>query len=208
MLPQVYAVNHEAINGHVMSLASLLPLCDTPEKISLLSLLSPIARNRPSLLEASLPQLADCLAVPLAVPATLQLLAEMASYKPSLLADYAPRIKEAAESTPSVVCLAAQVMARLGHLSPDRGQEALDLICQQIAKSENHNIPSLIREVSALCATHPDLLTDRLVHKLEPYVEAAPSVAKTLFQQMKVCFTVRSALVSLVSLTISLKIII
>ena len=128
VLPQVYAVNQEAIHGHVMALASLLPLCDTPEKISLLTLLSPIARNRPSLLEASLPQLSDCLAVSTAVPATLQLMAEMASYKPSLLADYSSRIKEAAESSPSVLCLAAQVMARLGHLSLDRGQAALDFI--------------------------------------------------------------------------------
>ena len=68
-----------------MALASLLPLCDTPEKVSLLSLLGPIARNRPSLLEASLPQLCDCLVAPLAVPATLQLLAEMATYKVQIL---------------------------------------------------------------------------------------------------------------------------
>ena len=168
-----------------MALASLLPLCDTPEKISLLSLLGPIARNRPSLLEASLPQLCDCLAVSSAIPATLQLLAEMAAYKASLLADYTPRIREAAESSPSVVCLAAQVMARIGHLNIDRGQEALDFIVQQITQVENHNIPSLIREVAALCATHPTLLTDRLVHKLESYVETAPSVAKNIYQQMK-----------------------
>ena len=161
-----------------MALASLLPLCDTPEKISLLSLLGPIARNRPSLLEASLPQLCDCLAVSSAIPATLQLLAEMAAYKASLLADYTPRIREAAEAAPSVICLAAQVMARIG-------QEALDFIIKQITQVENHNIPSLIREVAALCATHPTLLTDRLVHKLESYVEAAPSVAKNIYQQMK-----------------------
>ena len=185
VLPQVYAVNQEAIHGHVMALASLLPLCDTPEKISLLSLLGPIARNRPSLLEASLPQLCDCLVAPLAVPATLQLLAEMATYKASLLNDYVPRIREAAEDNPSVVCLAAQVLTRLGHLNVERGQEALDFIVYQITKAENHNIPSLIREVAALCNTHPVLLNDRLIHKLESYVEGAPSVAKTIYLQMK-----------------------
>lgn len=168
-----------------MALASLLPLCDTPEKISLLSLLGPIARNRPSLLEASLPQLCDCLVAPLAVPATLQLLAEMATYKASLLNDYVPRIREAAEDNPSVVCLAAQVLTRLGHLNVERGQEALDFIVYQITKAENHNIPSLIREVAALCNTHPVLLNDRLIHKLESYVEGAPSVAKTIYLQMK-----------------------
>jgi len=185
VLPQVYAVNQEAIHGHVMALASLLPLCDTPEKVSLLSLLGPIARNRPSLLEASLPQLCDCLVAPLAVPATLQLLAEMATYKASLLNDYVPRIREAAEDNPSVVCLAAQVLTRLGHLNVDRGQEALDFIVYQITKAENHNIPSLIREVAALCNTYPVLLNDRLVYKLESYVEGAPSVAKTIYLQMK-----------------------
>jgi hypothetical protein len=51
---EVFAVNQEAIHGHVMALVSLLPLCDTPEKISLLTLSSPIAQHRPSHLEASL----------------------------------------------------------------------------------------------------------------------------------------------------------
>ena len=185
VLPQVYAVNREAIHGHVMTLASLLPLCDTPEKISLLSLLGPIARNQPALLEASLPQLCDCLSVPSAIPATLQLLTEMAAYKASLLLDYSSRIKEATETSPSVVCLAAQVIARIGQVNEDRGQEALDFIVQQIIKAENHNIPSLLREVASLCATHPKLLTERLVNKLESYVEAAPSVAKNIYQQMK-----------------------
>ena len=185
VLPQVYAVNREAIHGHVMALASLLPLCDTPEKISLLSLLGPIARNQPALLEASLPQLCDCLSVPSAIPATLQLLAEMAAYKASLLVDYTSRIKEATEFSPSVVCLAAQVIARLGQVNEDRGQEALDFIVQQITQAENHNIPSLLREVASLCSTHPTLLTERLVNKLESYVEGAPSVAKNIYQQMK-----------------------
>lgn len=168
-----------------MALASLLPLCDTPEKISLLSLLGPIARNQPALLEASLPQLCDCLSVPSAIPATLQLLTEMAAYKASLLLDYTSRIKEATETAPSVVCLAAQVIARLGHVNEDRGQEALDFIVQHIIQAENHNIPSLLREVASLCATHPTLLTERLVNKLESYVEGAPSVAKNIYQQMK-----------------------
>lgn len=185
VLPQVYAVNREAIHGHVMALASLLPLCDTPEKISLLSLLGPIARNQPALLEASLPQLCDCLSVPSAIPATLQLLAEMAAYKASLLLDYASRIKDATESSPSVVCLAAQVIARIGQVNEDRGREALEFIVLQITQAENHNIPSLLREVANLCATHPTLLTERLVNKLESYVEAAPSVAKNIYQQMK-----------------------
>ena len=91
--------------------------------------------------------------------------------KASLLNDYVPRIREAAEDNPSVVCLAAQVLTRLGHLNVDRGQEALDFIVYQITKAENHNIPSLIREVAALCNTYPVLLNDRLVYKLESYVE-------------------------------------
>lgn len=168
-----------------MALASLLPLCDTPEKISLLSLLSPIARNHPSLLEASLPQLCDCLSVVSAIPATLQLLAEMASYKASLLVDYAPRVREAVESSPSVVCLAAQVMARIGHVNLERGMDALNFIVEQVTRAENHNLPSLLREISALCSTHPSLLNQKLLNQLESFVEGAPSVAKTIYQQMK-----------------------
>lgn len=185
VLPQIHAENQEAIHGHVMALASLLPLCDTSEKIYLLSLLSPIARNHPSLLEASLPQLCDCLSVASAIPATLQLLFEMASYKSSLLVDYAPRVKEAVESSPLVLCLAAQVMARIGHVNLERGLDALNFIVDQIMRAENHNIPSLLREISALCTTHPSLLNQKLLNQLESLVEGAPSVAKTIYQQMK-----------------------
>lgn len=48
VLPRIYAVNKEPIHDHVMALVSLLPLCENPEKQSLLSLFGLIARNAAS----------------------------------------------------------------------------------------------------------------------------------------------------------------
>lgn len=48
VLPQIYAVKKEPIHDHVMTLVSLLPQCDTNEKLGLLMLFSLVAKNRPA----------------------------------------------------------------------------------------------------------------------------------------------------------------
>ena len=48
VLPQIYAVKKEPIHDHVMTLVSLLPQCDTNEKLGLLMLFTLVAKNRPA----------------------------------------------------------------------------------------------------------------------------------------------------------------
>ena len=47
VLPTIYAVNKDPINNHVMTLVSILPNCESTEKLALLSLFGLIAKDNP-----------------------------------------------------------------------------------------------------------------------------------------------------------------
>lgn len=48
---QVYGVDKDALEEHVMALVSLLPLCNDTEKLALLNLFALIANNKPAVSE-------------------------------------------------------------------------------------------------------------------------------------------------------------
>ena len=48
VLLQIYAVKKEPIHDHIMTLVSLLPQCDTNDKLGLLTLFSLVAKNKPA----------------------------------------------------------------------------------------------------------------------------------------------------------------
>lgn len=69
------------------------------------------------LLEPSLPQLCEYLSAGPTASATMQVFLDMAGKRPQLLLDHVPKIKQAAESHPNTLCLAAQVISSVGKLS-------------------------------------------------------------------------------------------
>lgn len=97
LLPQIYTLNPERINEHVMALANLLSQCDDTEKCSLLSLFKLVAArngsNRSLILQPSLPQLLHCLNNPVTVGPTLEVLLEM-SNDAKLLENHLDKIQE------------------------------------------------------------------------------------------------------------------
>lgn len=48
VLPQIYSVNREPIKSHIMTLVSIFPNCENPEKLALLSLYSLVAKDNPA----------------------------------------------------------------------------------------------------------------------------------------------------------------
>lgn len=64
-----------------------------------------------------MPQLCEYLATPSTASATLQVFLNLAEKCPQLLIDSIPKIKNAANSQPNIVCLAMQVLAAIGKLS-------------------------------------------------------------------------------------------
>lgn len=163
VLPQIYEVSKEPIHDHVMALVSLLPLCEHSERLALLQLFSLIASNKPSLLEPSLPQLCEYLALGATANATLEVLLRLAEKSPQLLADCVGRVKQAAEAHPSTLCLAAQVIAAVGKLNKDRAQEALNFVLEHLGKAERGSQGTLLREATLLCSSYPVLFTEKML---------------------------------------------
>nr|XP_018910656.1 PREDICTED: protein melted [Bemisia tabaci] len=166
VLPQIYAITKEPIHDHAMALVSLLPLCDLPEKLALLQLCSLIATQKPSLLEASLPQLCEYLGAATTASATLQVLLHLAEKKPQLLSDYMPKIKQAAKCNPKTLCLAAQVISAVGKLSKDKAQEALNFVLEHLPKADRGSQTTLLREATLLCSCYPVLFTDKMLNEV------------------------------------------
>jgi protein melted len=69
------------------------------------------------LLEPCLPQLCEYLGPASTASATMQVFLAMAATRPQVLVDHLQRIKEAAQSHPNTLGLAAQVISSVGKLS-------------------------------------------------------------------------------------------
>ncbi|XP_049810598.1 protein melted isoform X1 [Schistocerca nitens] len=176
VLPQMYAVNKEPLHDHVMALVSLMPLCDNSEKLALLNLFALIAKEKPQLLEPSLPQLCEYLSAGPTASATLQVFLDMAGKRPQLLLDHVPKIKQTAESYPNTLCLAAQVISSVGKLSKDRAQEALNFVLEQLHKADRGSQGTLLREATLLCSSYPVLFTDKMLAEVRGHKTQTNSV--------------------------------
>ncbi|XP_042868475.1 protein melted-like isoform X2 [Penaeus japonicus] len=186
VLPQIYAVKKEPIHDHVMTLVSLLPQCDTNEKLGLLMLFSLVAKNRPALLEPSLPQLVECLSISGTSMATLQIFVELCSWRPGPFTEHVTRLKSIIEQQPHCLALALQVMAAVGRLSKEKGKSALDYIAQQLPKVDSANLGVVLREVQVLCSQYPALLveSESLLTAVNKCMDRANVSARVYIQQL------------------------
>ncbi|XP_076063241.1 ventricular zone expressed PH domain-containing protein melted isoform X2 [Oratosquilla oratoria] len=184
VLPQIYAVKKEPIHDHVMTLVSLLPQCDTNEKLGLLTLFSLVAKNKAALLEPSLPQLVECLSLSGTSLATLQIFVELCSWRPAPFTEHVARIKALVEMQPHCLPLALQVISAVGHLSKEKGKEALDYIRMQLHKVDSGSLGVVLREVQVLCNQYPMLLTDNLLAAVNKSTDRANSSARVYIQQL------------------------
>ncbi|XP_054287445.1 protein melted-like isoform X1 [Macrosteles quadrilineatus] len=163
VLPQIYAVAKEPIHDHAMALVSLLPQCDLSDKLALLQLFAHIADNKPSLLEASLPQLCEYLSPSTTVTATLTVLLHLANKRAQMLVDYVPKVKQAAECHTNALCLAAQVISAVGKLSKERAEDALNFVLEHLSKADRTHQSMLLKEATLLCSSYPVLFTEKML---------------------------------------------
>ncbi|KAK7062980.1 Pleckstrin y domain [Halocaridina rubra] len=186
VLPQIYAVKKDPIHDHVMTLVSLLPQCDTNEKLGLLMLFSLVAKNRPALLEPSLPQLVECLSLNGTSLATLQIFVELCAWRPGPFTEHVTRLKSIVEQHPHCVSLALQVMAAVGRLSKEKGKSALDYIAQQLPKVDSVSLGVVLREVQVLCSQYPALLveSESLLTAVNKCTDRANTSARVYIQQL------------------------
>ncbi|XP_071445724.1 protein melted [Hetaerina americana] len=163
VLPQIYAVNSDALHEHTLELVSLLPICENAERLALLSLFALIAKNKPALLEPSVPQLCEHLCAGATAPAAMQVFLALASSRPHILVDHLAQIKGAADSHPNTLCLAAQVVSSVGKISKDRAEEALNFVLEHLPKADRGSQGTLLREATLLCTSYPSLFTERML---------------------------------------------
>ncbi|KAK3866415.1 hypothetical protein Pcinc_028057 [Petrolisthes cinctipes] len=186
VLPQIYAVKKEPIHDHVMTLVSLLPQCDTNEKLGLLMLFSLVAKNRPALLEPSLPQLVECLSISGTSLATLQIFVELCAWRPHPFSEHVSRLKGIVEQQPHCLALALQVMAAVGRISKEKGKSSLDYIAQQLPKVDSNNLGVVLREVQVLCSQYPALLveSESLLTAVNKCTDRSNASARLYIQQL------------------------
>ncbi|KAK8392027.1 hypothetical protein O3P69_017566 [Scylla paramamosain] len=186
VLPQIYAVKKEPIHDHVMTLVSLLPQCDTNEKLGLLMLFTLVAKNRPALLEPSLPQLVECLSLSGTSLATLQIFVELCAWRPHPFSEHINRLKSIVEQQPHCLAFALQVMAAVGRISKDKGKSSLDYIAQQLPKVDSSSLGVVLREVQVLCSQYPSLLveSESLLQAVNKCMDRSNASARVYIQQL------------------------
>ncbi|CAH1104202.1 unnamed protein product [Psylliodes chrysocephalus] len=163
VLPNIYEVAPEPFQGHAMALVSLLPHCDNQEKLALLNLFTLMAKDNPTLLEASVPQLCEYLSNPGTVGPTLEVFIHMADKIPGLLVDHINAVKQCAQKHPQTICSAAQIISAVGKLSKDRAQDALNFVLEYLPKADRSSQTALLREATLLCSSYPVLFTDKVL---------------------------------------------
>lgn len=125
LLSQIYEVAPDQLIGSTGNVAPtlvlLLPRCDIAERLALLQLFALIARQRPAVLEAAVPQLCEHLGCAQTALATMQVLLPLAQQGGQATAEQLAaqfvRLRMAAQETPSTVTLAAQIMAAAGKVN-------------------------------------------------------------------------------------------
>ncbi|KAL3227934.1 hypothetical protein MRX96_003873 [Rhipicephalus microplus] len=158
VLPSIYVVKKEPIHDHLMALISLLPLCESSDKLNLLALFELVAKHKPSLLESNVPQLSSCLGSPTTTGSVLKIFQELAAAKPQLFAEYLPKMKAVALAQPVHLTLVAHIMATVGRLSAERAQECLEFLVSQLSKGDHNTQLALLREAKHLGDAFPALL--------------------------------------------------
>ncbi|CAG9860360.1 unnamed protein product [Phyllotreta striolata] len=163
VLPNIYEVAPEPFQGHAMALVSLLPHCDNQEKLALLNLFTLMAKDNPTLLEASVPQLCEYLINRGTVGPTLDIFIHLAGKMPALLVDHINVVKQCAQKHPQTVCSSAQIISAVGKINKDRAQDALNFVLEYLPKVDRSSQTALLREATLLCSTYPVLFTDKVL---------------------------------------------
>ncbi|CAG0879819.1 unnamed protein product, partial [Darwinula stevensoni] len=181
VLPQIYAVDWERIHDHVMALVSLLPLCDTHEKLALLSLFQLIAEKKPNLLEPSLSQLWECLSFPSCLHPTLGIFIHMANARPQPFVDYVTRLEAVALKDRSTLPSVIKIIGPVGRMNKDRAGEAIPYLLSQLPQMEAGKLSIPLKELVSICDAHPSLLTEKILkevgmhHSTSKLVTSGPS---------------------------------
>lgn len=185
VLPTIYAVNRDPINNHVMTLVSILPNCGKAEMLSLLSLFTLIAKDNPTLLEKSVPQLCENLSMQSTASSTLQVFLNIAQTRPQILTDHLSEFQTAAQNFPKSAMTAIQVMCAIAKVKEEKASEVMDFILANIGRLESEKHSTLLKEILTLTNMYPYLLTATLINRVSNLQDGASSVTRNHIQELR-----------------------
>ncbi|XP_055373364.1 protein melted isoform X2 [Condylostylus longicornis] len=162
VLPQLYDVSPDKISMNASLLVSLLPQCETPEKLALLQLFTLIAQKKPTVLESSLKDLLEFLNDKTITLATMSVLLKFAENRPNLILSYFDNIKNSATENPTIA-LAAQILSTSGKINKEKAQSALDFVLEHLPHADRTTQTILMQEATKLCSTYPVLFSDKVL---------------------------------------------
>uniref|UniRef100_T1KIX5 PH domain-containing protein n=1 Tax=Tetranychus urticae TaxID=32264 RepID=T1KIX5_TETUR len=184
VLPKIYTVNKEPIHDHVMALVSLLPQCDTPEKLSLLHLFALISKNKPSILESNLPQFSECLAQSQTAYQTLQIFLDMAQVDPRPFVEYVSRVITACELQSGMLSIAAQFLGIIGKLDVEQACDCVRFLTSQLSRSDLSTTITLLREIKSIVEVFPSLIPSFLNQILVQTENSSSATVQIYLQQL------------------------
>ncbi|XP_053205519.1 protein melted-like isoform X2 [Panonychus citri] len=184
VLPKIYSVNKEPIHDHVMALVSLLPQCDTPEKLSLLHLFALISKNKPSILESNLPQFSECLAQSQTAYQTLQIFLDMANVDPRPFVEYVGQVIAACELQSGMLSIAAQFLGIIGKQDIEQACDCVRFLTSQLSRSDLSTTITLLREIKSIVEVFPTLIPSFLNQILVQTENSTSATVQIYLQQL------------------------
>ncbi|XP_055627442.1 protein melted [Toxorhynchites rutilus septentrionalis] len=162
VLSQIYDAAPEPINTEAERFVEIIPKCDLQEQIVILQLLGAIAKNKPSSLLGSIPQLFELAQKPAISAAVMLVILKLVDFKPIKMSEYTESVKNVAQVVPQSVGFAAQILSAIGKSNKDRAQVALDFVLEYLPKADRSLQTILLNEATKLCTKFPVLFTDKV----------------------------------------------
>ncbi|XP_067644186.1 protein melted [Eurosta solidaginis] len=163
VLSQIYEVSPEEVSPHAPLLVTLLPQCDSQEKLAVLQLYLLIAQKTPSVLESSVPRLCELLFDNETCTITMQILLKISEQHPLLIVEHCDKVKAASKANPNNISLTAQILASAGRTNKAHAQYALDFVLEHLPHADRTSQTNLLQEATKLCSSFPVLFTDKVL---------------------------------------------
>ncbi|XP_077204712.1 ventricular zone-expressed PH domain-containing protein homolog 1 isoform X1 [Paroedura picta] len=185
VLPSLYEKQSQPINSHLSDLVALMSHLEQPEQHHLLQLLLIVAKKKQTeVLQECIPSLISYLRDPNNNDIILNILIEISSYAPEVLANLLPVLKEIGDSVPSLIGQTAKIYGTVGLIDEERARICLIYLVNQLANMEHSFHHILLLEIKHITDTFSNILgiQSRDIYRMS---NSFTAIAKLLIQQLE-----------------------
>ncbi|XP_066478178.1 ventricular zone-expressed PH domain-containing protein homolog 1 isoform X1 [Tiliqua scincoides] len=185
VLPSLYEQQSQSVNSHLQNLVALMSHLEQSEQHHLLQLVLIIAKKKqPKVLKECIPTLVNYLRDPNHNDIILNILTEISSYEPEVLASLLPMLKEIGESFPNLIGQTAKIYGAVGHVDEERARICLVYLVNLLANMEHSFHHILLLEIKRITDTFSNILgiQSRDIYRMS---NSFTAIAKLLIQQLE-----------------------